>query len=89
MMFLHQKPDSRVKRLEKQVLDLAAKLDAKDRIIQTMQAEIDSMAGVIARDRQRVAAECAAYARQRAEHEGTSERTTESNPRLRALVQGG
>ena len=69
-MMFQRKPDVKVQRLERKLLDLQAKLEAKDRQIAVLQAEIESMAGVIARDRQRTLAECASYARQRAEAEG-------------------
>jgi hypothetical protein len=52
--------------------DFQAELDARDRIIRVQQAELDAMAGVLARDRERIKAEGAAYARQRAEHEGAT-----------------
>ena len=71
-MFARSIP-AKVKRLERQVLDLEADLDAKDRTIAVMQAELDSLAAVIARDRERIRAEGSAYARQRAESEGSDE----------------
>jgi hypothetical protein len=57
---------------------LAAEKAAHDitrRKLRVAEAEIESLAAVIARDRQRVAAETALFARQQAEHEGTNGRT--------------
>ncbi|MBI2480885.1 MAG: hypothetical protein HYV60_20325, partial [Planctomycetia bacterium] len=57
---------------------LAAEKSAHDitrRKLRVAEAEIESLAAVVARDRQRVAAEIAAFARQQAESEGTSGRT--------------
>ncbi len=45
-------------------------LHAKELVIRIKDAEIESMAAVIARDRERVKAEAAGFARQRAEQEG-------------------
>jgi len=59
--------------LQKQVADLEAELDARDRIIAVLESERDSLAGVLARDRERIKAEGAAYARQRAESEGVTD----------------
>ena len=61
-----------MKRLQKQVADLESELEAKERIIKVQQAEIDSLCAVVARDRERIKAEGAAYVRQRAESEGTN-----------------
>ena len=60
-------------RQEKQVLDLQAEIEALKRQITVLEAERDTMAQVLARDRQRVQAEGAAYARKRAEAEGANE----------------
>lgn len=57
-------------RADKRVLDLQARLDEKDRMIEVLKAQIDGMAEVIARDRQRVLSETARYAREQAESEG-------------------
>ena len=65
----------KVKRLEKQIADLQAEIDGKDRIIRVLETELETMAAVMARDRERIRAEGAAYARQRAESEGTSGRS--------------
>ncbi len=71
MRWFTKKPQAKQQRLERQVLSLTSTIEARDRTIAVMQAEIDSMAGVIARDRQRVSAECAIASRQIAEAEGT------------------
>ena len=70
-----QNVPAKVKRLEKQIADLEADLLATDRTIRVLETELETMAGVMARDRERIKAEGAAYSRQRAEHEGTSGRT--------------
>ena len=57
-------------KLEKRVADLETELDAKKRELAVADAEIESMAAVIARDRARIRAEGAAYVRQQAEAEG-------------------
>lgn len=67
-------------RQAKTVLDMQARLDEKDRLVSVLKAEVDSLAGVIARDRQRIQAETARYARDQAEAEGTT-----SNDRRRAI----
>jgi hypothetical protein len=62
--------------LERKALDLQANIDARDRTIAILETERDNLASVVARDRERIRAEGAAYARQRAEAEGvTNERT--------------
>lgn len=68
--FRRNKPDRRVQKLLKQIADLTAELEAQKRVLAIKDAELDSLAGVIARDRERVKAETAMYARQRAESEG-------------------
>lgn len=69
-------------RLEKQVADLQATVEARDRTIQVLEAERDALAGVIARDRMRVASESAIHARTKAEAEGvTDERDYQSTGR--------
>ena len=69
----------KVRGLEKQVLDLQAKLDAAERAVAVLESERDSLAAVVARDRMRVAAETAIAARQRADAEGVEGgRTVES-----------
>jgi hypothetical protein len=72
------KTSGAVRRLEKQVLNLQAKLDAAGRTIKVLEAERDAMAEVIARDRMRVAAETAIAARQKAEAEGADGRIEQS-----------
>lgn len=69
---------------DKRILDLQSQLDAKDRVIGVMQAELDSMAAVIARDRQRVQAEDAEYGRRRALAEGKEYESNESVRRFSA-----
>jgi hypothetical protein len=59
------------KLLRAKLAELESELASRDRTIRIQAAEIESLAGVIARDRERVKAESAAYARQRAECEGT------------------
>lgn len=59
--------------LEKRVADLEAEVEARDRLVKVIEAERDAMAAVIARDRERIRAEGASYARQRAEAEGVME----------------
>lgn len=63
---------------DQRVLDLESALDAERRKLSVAGAEIESLAAVIARDRQRIQAETAAYARQQADAEGlTNERNIE------------
>ncbi|MBL9163129.1 MAG: hypothetical protein JNL18_10375 [Planctomycetaceae bacterium] len=62
-------------RLQEQVDGLTAELATAKATMAIQLAELQAMAGVIARDRERVKAELAAYARQRAECEGTNGRT--------------
>jgi len=69
----HRKPTVKVRRLEKKILDLQSEIDSRDRMIAVLEAERDAMAGVIARDRMRVASECAMHARAKAEAEGTQD----------------
>ena len=69
-MIFPRNESAKVRRLQKQVADLTAELEAKDRVIQILETERDTMSAVIARDRQRVQAESAALARSRAEAEG-------------------
>ena len=67
-------------RLQRRVAELEAELEATRRKLHVAETEIDSMAAVIARDRARIKAETATYARQQAEAEGLSDeqRTAES-----------
>lgn len=74
-------PDARAAKLERRILDLEAIVEAKDRQLSVAQAEIESLAGVIARDRERIKAEGAAYARQRAESEGVSNERSDQGVR--------
>ena len=68
MFILHKQRKAR--RLEKQVLDLQAEIDARERIVRVLEAERDAMAAVIARDRERVKAESAGVAQLRGKREG-------------------
>jgi hypothetical protein len=58
--------------LRRQVHTLESQLEAERRRLAVATAEIESMAAVIARDRERIKAEGACYARQRAEAEGVT-----------------
>lgn len=58
------------KTVDERIADLEAELDARDRTIKVLEAERDNLASVVARDRERIRAEGAAYARARAESEG-------------------
>jgi len=58
---------------------LEVELRKRDATIAVLEAERDAMAAVIARDRQRVQAESASYARQRAEAEGVSNERTDAS----------
>jgi len=64
------KTPSTVRRLEKRILQLEAELEAAERTIKIVESERDNLALVLARDRQRIEAELAAYARHKAEAEG-------------------
>jgi hypothetical protein len=58
------------KQLSKELADTREALDAEQRRARVLQVEIDSLAAVIARDRQRVKAETAVASRAIAEAEG-------------------
>jgi hypothetical protein len=58
------------KQLAKQIVELQAALEAEQRKNRVQQVEIDSLAAVIARDRQRVKAETALASKTIAEAEG-------------------
>ncbi len=76
------KPNSKIRKLEKRNYDLQSSVESHVRTIAVLEAERDAMAGVIARDRMRVASECATHARHKAEAEGvTNERDSESDAR--------
>lgn len=68
-------------RTDRRIRDLQAQIDEKDRLIAVLRAETESLAGVIARDRARVAAEMAAYNRDRAQSEGVSDERDRQSPR--------
>ena len=72
--------------LQRQVAKLTAELEAERLKTQVVESERDNLAQVIARDRERIRAEGAAYARQRAEAEGIADeqRTDQGVHRLRA-----
>jgi len=53
----------------RRVMHLEAEVEARDRTIRVLQAEIDALAAVVARDRLRVQSETADYARRKAESE--------------------
>ncbi len=63
----------RNRRLERRIDDLEAELEATRRKLAVAETETESMAAVIARDRARIKAEGAAYARQQAEAEGLTD----------------
>jgi hypothetical protein len=56
--------------LQKRLLELESQLEAERRRLAVSNVEIESLAAVIARDRERIRSEGACYARQRAEAEG-------------------
>ena len=58
--------------LAKKIDRLETELRKRDATIAVLEAERDAMAAVIARDRQRVTAECAVAARSKAEAEGVA-----------------
>lgn len=58
--------------LRQQAAELQSALESERRRLGVANAEIDALAAVIARDRERIKAEGAAYARQRAEAEGVT-----------------
>jgi len=67
--FMFRSESQKQRKLQKQVADLEATVEARDRIIRILEAERDSLAACVARDRARVQAEGASYSRQQAEHE--------------------
>ena len=62
--------NAKIRKLQRQLADLQAALEAERLKIKVVESERDSLAAVVARDRQRIQAEGAAYARRRAESEG-------------------
>ena len=58
--------------LQKRVRDLESQLEAERRRLAVANAEIETLAAVVVRDRSRIQAETAAYQRAKAEHEGTT-----------------
>lgn len=70
------------KAARRRIADLEAELLAAARKLSVAEAEIEAMAGVIERDRRRVAAETAIQTRRQAEAEGNDRRTQESISRF-------
>lgn len=68
---------------DQKVQSLQAELSKAKRIIAVLEAERDAMAGVIARDRMRVAAETAIHARTKAESEGNADEQRNQTGNLR------
>lgn len=62
--------DSRILKLQRQLADEQAAHEATRRKLRIAEAEIESLSAVIARDRRRVQAEAAEYARRQADAEG-------------------
>jgi len=60
----------KVARLERKLALLTAELEAEKLKTKVVEAERDNLAAVVARDRERIRAEGAAYASQRAKSEG-------------------
>lgn len=67
-MFFRKRPSRNVQTLQRQVVDLEAERDTLQRQLRVTEAERDALAEVVARDRERVRAETASYARQSAEN---------------------
>jgi hypothetical protein len=61
-------------KLSAELLDTRAELEAERRALRVAEAEIESLAAVVARDRARVKAETAVYARKLADAEGNKPR---------------
>ena len=78
-MRFFKKPKPKNQKLENKILDLEATIEARDRQLAVAQVEIETMAAVIARDRDRIKSEGAAYGRLRAESEGLGESPDESS----------
>lgn len=72
--------DQRVEKLNRQLRQLKSELEAEQLRRQVIEAERDSLAAALARDRERIRAEIAAYARQRAESEGVNHDGSEQSP---------
>lgn len=62
-------PTRKVKQLENRIQELQAENEGLQRAVRVLEVERDALAAVIARDRERVKAETAAYARSVAEIE--------------------
>lgn len=74
MFDLFRNRTRRQRKTEGKVADLEAKVAALERTLRVKDAEIDALAAVIARDRERVAAETAVYARRAAVEDQTNGR---------------
>jgi len=68
----HWRLRSENNRLRKRIAELETQLVVEKRKVAVAQAEVELLAAVVARDRRRVEAECAAFARQQAEAEGVA-----------------
>lgn len=67
--------------VKKQISDLEQQLDTAQRQLQVAQAECESLAAVIARDRARVEAEIAISHRRRADAEGANDESIDQSLR--------
>lgn len=65
-------PTDREAQLARELASEQAEHEATKRKLRVAEAEIESLAAVIARDRARIEAETSAYNRRRAENEGTT-----------------
>lgn len=63
----------RERKLETKVAELETEVDRLLRVLSVRDAEISNLAAVVARDRVRIQAEAASFARQKAESEGQNE----------------
>lgn len=68
-MFKERWRTRRIRELEKQVADLQAEVEARDRRIEVLQAEIDAYAEFIAMYRELVQKETYVFAERQAKHE--------------------
>ena len=76
-MQFFKKPTDKFRKMERRIADLESVIEAANRRYAVALVEIESMASVVARDRERIKAENAAYARARAESEGADGRNSE------------
>lgn len=63
----------RNRRQERRIRQLETDLEIANKRAEVLEAERDNLAAVVARDRQRIQAEAAAYGRKQAEAEGASD----------------